>query len=456
MSVQQQLRDAGARARASTDAVDVRGGRAELDRRRRRGRLTGAGVLVLLVLTGSVVALQDDGRTKIGTVDETPAPTTGRDTSGFPTGQGPSVVLDANGEELFRIDGADGESRPAASAVDILEPLILDDGWLRERAGTADETASPEQLRAALADAGLRIQTSWDRTLVTRLDEAIATSLPSGYIAQAVVIDRASASVVASTRSAAAADVRPQAGLAFAPIVVAAAVDTGVPTGTRLPASSEVTLETEDGQPWVVQDPQGRDGATLTMAEALVKVSPTAIASLNEHIAPADVANYALRFGWTSASFEQPVPSTLLGTHETTPLELARAYQAFAGDGTVPPIAAALRATDPHDDPSDGAIAYERPTYDLERAIQPATVDYVRDALRDASEAARWWFATCNDCGPGDGVWSMTGANQHGQHWFVGWDDSRLVAVWVGTAEGNADVENASFGTTAIAGAALG
>jgi membrane carboxypeptidase/penicillin-binding protein len=127
------------------------------------------------------------------------------------------------------------------------------------------------------------------------------------------------------------------------------------------------------------------------------------------------------------------VPSLALGTGLVTPLELASAYTAFPGGGSVAAPRAILRVLD-----ADGALAFEsfpsrRRVFSEAAAFQ--AVSMLRDVVErgTASGARSLGFPVAGKTGTTDAFKDA---------WFVGFSSSVVVAVWVGFDQPETIVKN--------------
>jgi penicillin-binding protein 1B len=125
----------------------------------------------------------------------------------------------------------------------------------------------------------------------------------------------------------------------------------------------------------------------------------------------------------------KPLLSLSLGAFEVIPLELARAYCAFAADGVLPYPLCLKGVSD-----ENGRIL-ERRHMTIERVISPAKAFIMSSMLRSAVT-----FGTArslNDMGISFPVAGKTGTtNDYRDAWFIGYTPDILALVWVGFDNG--------------------
>jgi penicillin-binding protein 1B len=119
------------------------------------------------------------------------------------------------------------------------------------------------------------------------------------------------------------------------------------------------------------------------------------------------------------------LPSVALGAFEVIPLELARAYCAFASDGLLPNPLSLKGVLD-----ENGKIL-ERRHMTIERVISPAKSYIINSMLRSAVHTGT--ARSLKDLGITFPVAGKTGTtNEYRDAWFVGYTPEILALVWVG------------------------
>jgi penicillin-binding protein 1A len=293
-----------------------------------------------------------------------------------------------------------------------------------------------ERLRLML-EGGLRIETTIDLRLQAVAREVVAGALPDpdGPRAAIAAVDprtgevRAlhSATDFAVEQFDVASQGRRQPGSAFKPIVLAAALELGVPLSTRLtgaPTSFEIPGHTE---PWEVGNFGGARYGDLELDEALVRSVNTAFAELVLLIGAERVADLGARLGIDidAATDGIIVPAMAIGGFErgVTPLEMASAYGVLAAAGQRTPAHLVSRVTD-----GTGRVLYESSSAAqqvVHPAVAAATVDVMQGVVQQGTgrrAALEGWQ-----------VAGKTGTTQrHSDAWFIGATPVLSTAVWMG------------------------
>jgi len=121
-----------------------------------------------------------------------------------------------------------------------------------------------------------------------------------------------------------------------------------------------------------------------------------------------------------------PVPALALGAFEVTPLELARAYVAFANGGQSPRGATALVAAY-----AGNGDTWELDTAEPTVAMSPAEA-YLMTSLPE-SVVTSGTGAAARGLGVPGAIAGKTGTTNDGRDaWFVGYSPTLLALVWVG------------------------
>ncbi|HEX9106079.1 MAG TPA: PBP1A family penicillin-binding protein, partial [Longimicrobiales bacterium] len=123
---------------------------------------------------------------------------------------------------------------------------------------------------------------------------------------------------------------RRQTGSSFKPFVYGRALQAGIPISQHL-LDEPMTLMI-GRTPWTPRDYGDRYRGDVTMREAITNSLNVPTVRLARVLGVGSVINFAHRIGLTAPIYNGP--SAALGTAEVTPLELTRAYTAFATLGT--------------------------------------------------------------------------------------------------------------------------
>ncbi|HVL64102.1 MAG TPA: transglycosylase domain-containing protein, partial [Actinomycetota bacterium] len=212
-----------------------------------------------------------------------------------------------------------------------------------------------------------------------------------------------------------------QAGSAFKPFALAAAMTRGIPLSRVLDASGcQEFPEVNAGEPWKVCNYGNADYGSASLREATIKSINVAYANLVLEIGPDAVVEMAKQLGIRTPL--EAVPSGALGTNPVNPLGMAVAYSTFATNGKRPTPIAITRILD-----HKGKEIYAAEP-DRSRQLDSAIAYGVTDALKGVIEQGT---GTAGQLGrPAAG---KTGtAQEYRDAWFVGYVPQLTAAVWVG------------------------
>jgi penicillin-binding protein 1B len=229
-----------------------------------------------------------------------------------------------------------------------------------------------------------------------------------------------------------------QPGSVFKPFVYAAALNTAVAGGTHIftPASllddSPTTFSFGRGQTYSPGNFRQEFMGDVTLRTALAHSLNVATVKLAEEVGYERVVSLAERAGLNHAI--QATPAVALGSYDTTPMEIARAYTVFAngGERVNPSTVALVRSR-------NGQPLYEhrqQPQQVLDPRVNYLLVNMMQEVLRSGTGAAvRSRGFTLPAAG-------KTGTSRDG--WFAGFTSQLLCVVWVGFDDGrNLDLEGA-------------
>lgn len=300
-----------------------------------------------------------------------------------------------------------------------------------------------EERARLLFEGGLRIHTTLDLQLQQGAEAAIAEILPDpqGPTAAVVVIENDTGYVRAlvggkdffsddpSARFNLATQGGRQAGSAFKPLILAAALEQGVQLATLYPAPEEITIPVvEIDQEWEVEG--GPGGGVVTLEEATIRSYNTVFAQLMEDIGPEAGVEMATRLGVDSPL--QPVLSAVLGTNDVTVMDMATAFSTFARRGVK--VAPTLVS---HIVGPTGEMLYER-TLESERVLSVEIADQITDVLYQAVEVGTGRRAQL----PGIQAAGKTGtAEEFRDATFSGYTSDYTTSVWVGFPQGQISME---------------
>ena len=277
---------------------------------------------------------------------------------------------------------------------------------------------------------GLKVKTTIDLRLQKLAHAAIDQTLtnPDGPTAALVAIDPRTGAVLTMIGGAnyhksqfnLAVQGERQPGSSFKPFVLATALEQGISPATVLVSKPQV-ISLGDRE-WYVNNYEGANLGPIDLTTATVQSDNTVYAQLTRIVGPANIVKTAHRLGITSAL--QNYFAIGLGVEAVNPLEMARAYAAFANGG--------MRV--------DGRLTGNRPlaitsvngvpnTPQPKRVLTPTTDAYVNQLLQEVITSGTGHRAALSD----RPVAGKTGTTEnYGDAWFVGYTPQLVTAVWVG------------------------
>lgn len=211
-----------------------------------------------------------------------------------------------------------------------------------------------------------------------------------------------------------------QPGSAFKPLVYSALIDQGAWAGTQV---SDQPIEIGD---WAPRNYDGRYEESLSLREALARSKNMVTIRLVQEIGPQRARAWAARFGLEEE--RQPLNLTLaLGTGAATPLQMARAYGAFANGGRIAATRLIERIEDAQGITIWKADAPPEPKEAVSERNAFMTAQLLSGVMRDGTGARASQML---------GRWDLYGktgtTNDAIDAWFVGFQRSRVGAVWIG------------------------
>lgn len=320
------------------------------------------------------------------------------------------------------------ERYAAAYFVEEVKQWILDDPRFGETA---------QDRRDLLFGGGLRIQTTVDLAAQAKAEAAVAAVLPdpAGPAASLVALDPATGYVKAMVggrdffgdsaiaKLNLATQGPRQAGSAFKPLILAAALEQGIDPERVMPAPACTSIDLGQGQVWRPCNYGGGGGGRVTIIEGTVRSYNTLYAHLIMEVGPTYAMEAAARYGIRSPL--QDNPAAVLGTNDVTALDMAAAYSTFANRGVkVPPILV-TRITR-----ADGTILFQH-RHAQERVLATGLADTLTSILRQVIERGTGTRAQIGRPAAG-----KTGtADDWKDAWFAGYTPQLATAVWVGFPE---------------------
>jgi membrane carboxypeptidase/penicillin-binding protein len=214
---------------------------------------------------------------------------------------------------------------------------------------------------------------------------------------------------------------RRQPGSAFKPFVYAAALERGLSPVTRLRGLRQVAVDASTGV-WIPRDEQADGRDEMTVREALLESSNAAAVLVQQQVGTRPVLQLVRDLGVPN---QPDVPSLALGSGLVTPLELTTAYAVFANGG----YRVRSRGIQSVENASGDTVEYAH--VDRERVLPEDVTFQVVTMLQDV--VARGTGASARSYGVSGAVGGKTGStNDYHDAWFVGFNSSVVVGVWVG------------------------
>src|SRR5262245_48912197 len=284
---------------------------------------------------------------------------------------------------------------------------------------------------------GLQVTTTLDSDMQRYAQEAVAAHLPSPEdpAAALVAIDPRNGAVRAmyggknfnaSKVNLATGDGGSgrQAGSAFKPFTLTAAMEAGYSLSSRWRGTSPMTIPDPkcytDGKPWTLSNAADEESGIFTLAQATAFSVNTVFAQVAEAVGPESIVEVAHRMGIRSPL--QSVCSITLGTQAVNPLEMTNAYATLAAHGWRH-RATPLQAVDTADGNADYRIGGRG-----KEVLNRNDADLVTYALQGVISGGTGTAANIDRPAAG-----KTGtAQEYRDAWFCGYVPQLVTCVWVG------------------------
>ncbi len=281
---------------------------------------------------------------------------------------------------------------------------------------------------------GLKVRTTIDLRLQDAAQKAIAKHLtdPEGPTAALVAIDPRDGAVRAMVGGAnyrksqfnLAAQSERQPGSAFKPFVLATALHEGISPATRF-ESKPISINLGDRY-WAPANYNDVYLGSVDLETATEESDNAVYAQLTQVVGARNVARTAKRLG-----IQSPLKgfySIGLGTESVNPLELARAFGAFANGGER--IDGAMLGNRPRVIETITEGGHRRLNAPVgKRVLSEHEAETVNQILQKVVSSGTGVRAAL----PGRAVAGKTGTTEnYGDAWFVGYTPQLVIAVWVG------------------------
>jgi len=218
-----------------------------------------------------------------------------------------------------------------------------------------------------------------------------------------------------------------QPGSAFKPFVYAAAVEKGMTSEEKIDDSPIFLKGSKPGELWSPKNYDGNYYGSVTLKTAFALSLNAAAVRLSDKIGIKTVIEMAERLGIKSEL--HPYSSLAIGASDVTLIEMVSAYSAFASGKRVKPVLYEKIVG------RDGRIV-EETKQSAEDLLSEKTVEEMKILLRAVIEEGTAQSAkelTRGSQGRERPVYGKTGTtNNYTDAWFIGFDDTLAVGVWVG------------------------
>lgn len=217
---------------------------------------------------------------------------------------------------------------------------------------------------------------------------------------------------------------RRQPGSAFKPFVYLCGLDRFTPASML--SNVPVTYNVE-GEDWTPENYSPVPEEQLRMRTALARSVNIPTVDLAMKMGMDAVVRTASEFQFSTPL--KPHPSLALGSMEVIPLELARAYCAFAADGLLPMPLSLKSVSD------EKGMTLNSRHMEVQRATTPAKAYIMNSLLNSVVEEGT--AASLKALGIINPVAAKTGTtNDSRDAWFVGYTPEILALVWIGFDDG--------------------
>ncbi|MBA2427670.1 MAG: transglycosylase domain-containing protein [Actinobacteria bacterium] len=231
-----------------------------------------------------------------------------------------------------------------------------------------------------------------------------------------------------------------QAGSAFKPFALAAALEERVPLSKLYDAGGScITIPgADDGAPYTPCNYEGSAYGELSLLEATVSSVNTVFARLGQEIGPQAVVDMASRMGIRTPL--RPVASAPLGSNEVNALDMASAYATLASSGRRHRPVAITKIVD-----GTGEVVYREDSRP-KQVLDPVTSYLTTSALQQVIERGTGTAAAIGREAAG-----KTGtAQEYRDAWFSGFTPDLAAAVWVGYPEGQVEMKTSCVGSASV------
>jgi penicillin-binding protein 1A len=285
---------------------------------------------------------------------------------------------------------------------------------------------------------GLKVTTTLDMNLQKMAREAIASVLPPNGVNPSVALvaidtQHDPGAVLAMVGGAnyhknqfnLATQGERQPGSAFKPFVLATALKENISPSSVLTSSKQVTINA-GGRLWVVNNYEGEALGPIDLSKAIAVSDNSVFSQLTAIVGPQQVADTAKQLGILTPL--QGYFAIGLGAEPATPLDMARAYTAFADGGKR--IDGSIFGNQARVVESISAGKTAETNAPVPRQVlTPTQSEIIDQMLQGVVQGGTGTAAAL----PGREVAGKTGTTEnYGDAWFVGFTPQLVAAVWVG------------------------
>jgi penicillin-binding protein 1A len=216
-----------------------------------------------------------------------------------------------------------------------------------------------------------------------------------------------------------------QPGSSFKPFIYSAALERGITPATVYDDGPiSIPPEQTGGQPWEPRNYDDEHDGLITVRTALTRSNNLASIRLLQATGTDFAQPYALKFGFTPERIP-PYLTMALGAGEVTPLQLVRAYAAFADGGLQPKPYYLERITD-----QNGKLLESFQPAPAQRVIDARNAYIMTSMMQDV--VRKGTAAAAAKLGRADLAGKTGTTNDHRDAWFAGFNSQRVAVAWVG------------------------
>jgi 1A family penicillin-binding protein len=230
-----------------------------------------------------------------------------------------------------------------------------------------------------------------------------------------------------------------QPGSAFKPFVYAVALESGLSPVSRINGLRQVAVQAPEGV-WIPRDERASGQDAMTLREALLESNNAAAVKLQQEVGTRPVLRLVNDLG---VSDQPDVPSLALGSGLVTPLDLTAAFAVFPNLGFRVRPRGLVSVVNANGE-TVHQVHIEREKI-LPEPVAFQMVSMLQDVVNRGTGAA---VRAQGVRGPVGGKTGTT--SEYRDAWFVGFNSSVVVGVWVGYDQPQTIGDNASGARTAL------